>query len=314
MSGNTLIKISVVIPAKNGAGTIESCLQGIIKQTLFSTCEIIIIDSGSTDGTLEIIKKYPVRLYQIPPEDFNHGATRNYGVSLAKGEFVVMTVQDAIPNDNQWLEKMVRHFEDTTVAGVCGGQMVPHRKDYNPHQWFRPQNTPKEWKVQFTKEEYERIDKASIAGLDDVNAMYRIDLLRQYTFKKVDYGEDMLWQHEILSRGYAIVFDMNARVQHYHHQTFDYCYKNTIVNLYHQQKFYGKVKPIKYTVSDYLIVIYRNFRYNAHPQWIIHQWLSFYARTLAFRQIKKAIKKNTLELFYQEKIKKIPQGSVNGEK
>ncbi len=303
--------ISIIIPTKNGDATINDCLQTIFKQTLINKCEIIIIDSGSTDNTLDIIKQYSVRLYQIQPQEFNHGATRNYGVSLAKGEFVVMTVQDAIPNDSYWLEKMLRHFEDPKVAGVCGGQMVPHLQNNNPHEWFRPQNNPEIKKTQFTTQEYKNADKSSIIGLDDVNAMYRTSLLKQYPFQKVDYGEDMIWQHEILKNGYAIVFDMNARVRHYHYQSFNYCYKNTIVKLYHQQKFFNKIKPIKYSIKDYLLVIYRNFKYNANPKWIFHQWLTFIARTLAYRQIKKAIKNNSSDIFYLSKIKKIPQGKSN---
>ncbi len=82
--------ISIVIPVKDGISTIKQCLDAIFAQTLIDQTEVIIIDSGSTDGTLDIINLYPVRLYQIPPGTFNHGATRNYGVSLTKGEFVVI--------------------------------------------------------------------------------------------------------------------------------------------------------------------------------------------------------------------------------
>jgi len=93
-------KISIIIPVKNGISTIEACLSEIFKQTLISDTEVIIIDSGSTDSTLEIVKKYPIILHQIPPEEFGHGKTRNLGVSIAKGEFVVMTVQDARPSSD----------------------------------------------------------------------------------------------------------------------------------------------------------------------------------------------------------------------
>jgi rhamnosyltransferase len=89
------VKISVVIPVKNGEPWLDECIQGIMSQTLFNQTEIIAIDSGSTDGSLAILEKYPVRIYNLPPAEFNHGLTRNYGVQLCRGEYVVMTVQDA---------------------------------------------------------------------------------------------------------------------------------------------------------------------------------------------------------------------------
>src|SRR4051812_45617109 len=94
---NEAPKISVVIPVKNGAYWLDECIQGIMQQTLFHQTEIIAIDSGSTDRSVEILEKYPVRIYRILPADFNHGLTRNYGAQLSRGEYVVMTVQDAKP-------------------------------------------------------------------------------------------------------------------------------------------------------------------------------------------------------------------------
>jgi rhamnosyltransferase len=137
------VKISVVIPVKNGASWLDACIQGIMSQTLFYKTEIIAIDSGSTDDSLAVLNKYPVRIYQIAPAEFNHGLTRNYGVELSRGEYVVMTVQDARPADDQWLEKLLKGFSVAeNVAGVCGSQIVPHDRDKNPVDWFRPVSTP----------------------------------------------------------------------------------------------------------------------------------------------------------------------------
>lgn len=153
---NEMVKISIIIPVKNGEKTIHKCLNAIKEQTLFEQSEVIIIDSGSTDGTLEILKNYSfVRLYHIEPHEFNHGATRNYGVSLAKGEFVVMTVQDAWTSGEKWLETMYQHFKDEKVMAVVGQQVVPHEKGINPHQWYRPVSKPRLIEIYFENlEEY----------------------------------------------------------------------------------------------------------------------------------------------------------------
>ncbi|MBN2167017.1 MAG: glycosyltransferase family 2 protein, partial [Marinilabiliaceae bacterium] len=136
------ITISIIIPVKNGIATIRQCLDAIYVQTLIDQAEVIVIDSGSTDGTLEVLQQYPVRLYQIPPEDFNHGDTRNYGVSLAKGDFVVMTVQDAVTTDNKWLEKITQPFNDPQIMGICGRQMIPEEIDKNPGAWTQTFSKP----------------------------------------------------------------------------------------------------------------------------------------------------------------------------
>jgi len=84
--------ISVVIPVKNGGKTIKECLDGIFTQSLAHMVEVILIDSGSTDNTLDIARKYPVQITRIHPSAYNHGETRNLGAEIAKGEFIVYTV------------------------------------------------------------------------------------------------------------------------------------------------------------------------------------------------------------------------------
>jgi rhamnosyltransferase len=220
--------ISIIIPVKNGIETIGSCLAGIMKQSIFDQCEIIIIDSGSTDGTLNRIKEFPVKLYEIPPHEFNHGSTRNYGVSLAKGEFVVMTVQDATPIGTLWLETMYHHFIDSQIAGVCGQQIVPHHKDKNPHKWFRPINMPYVNTIQKDTMPMDYIPR----GWDNVNAMYRKDILLEIPFRSVAFGEDFLWASDAYNANYKLVFDSNSKVEHYHHATSSYVYNRVTTELY----------------------------------------------------------------------------------
>src|SRR5689334_1039468 len=101
MNENNIL-ISVVVPVKDGAPWLDSCIKGIMQQTLFAKTEIIAIDSGSTDGSLDILKKYPVKVVSIKPAEFNHGLTRNYALQFCKGTYVVMTVQDATATDDKW--------------------------------------------------------------------------------------------------------------------------------------------------------------------------------------------------------------------
>ena len=225
--------VSVVIPVKNGVQTLRDCLNGIFSQTLADHLEVIIIDSGSTDGTLELLKEYPVIVHSISPKSFNHGDTRNIGASLAKGEFIVFTVQDAIPCDNSWLETLVAHFDDPKVDAVCGQQVVDHHPSKNPLQWFRPAGLADVYKV--CAPHFDHLsdrEKHELCRWDDVNAAYRRNALKEIPFRNVSFGEDTLWAKDALTLGKTIVYDYRARVWHYHHQSFKFYFKRSYIIYY----------------------------------------------------------------------------------
>lgn len=253
--------ISVVIPVRNGIQTLGSCLDGIFRQTLSDKIEVIIIDSGSTDGTLELLNKYPVRVHHLNPKEFNHGETRNLGVYLARGTFLVMTVQDAAPASDDWIEIMLRHFENPEVAGVCGQQIVRPDAGKNPLQWFSPAGEAKPELIRFKdpslftslpgKKQHE------YCHWDDVNAMYRKSLKEKLPFRKIMFSEDTLWAKDALSQGYAIVYDYRSRVYHYHHQDFRFYFKRTYIILYQNYKFYSYIRFPKNPLVQVPLILVR---------------------------------------------------------
>src|SRR5882762_3809545 len=118
-----MMDTSILILTKNGGQEFARCLEAIYDQTLISQSEVIVVDSGSTDETLETVRRFPVCLRQIPPESFHHARTRNLIASLAKAETLVFLSQDAIPSSNSWLQAMVANFADPTVGAVYGRQI-----------------------------------------------------------------------------------------------------------------------------------------------------------------------------------------------
>ena len=89
--------VSIVIPTKNGGHLFEKVLDAVFKQKTEYEYEVICVDSGSKDGTLDVIRKYPCRLFQIEPSEFGHGKTRNYGASKGNGTYIIFITQDALP-------------------------------------------------------------------------------------------------------------------------------------------------------------------------------------------------------------------------
>jgi len=130
-------KVTVLIPTKNGGAIFEKVLERVVAQRTPWPFEVLVIDSGSSDNTAEACRRFPkVRLHSIPPEAFGHGKTRNLGVSMARGEFVALITQDALPVNEHWLEAMVAAIEqDPAIAGVFGRHIAyPDANPFTTHE------------------------------------------------------------------------------------------------------------------------------------------------------------------------------------
>ena len=112
-------KISVAIPVRNEADKIGQCLEAVFSQSL-KPHEVIIVDGHSTDGTVEKVTKFPIKLfYEDAHSESRIGRGRQIGVEKAEGEYIAFTDADCIP-DRNWLEGLVGEFEQG-IVGVGGG-------------------------------------------------------------------------------------------------------------------------------------------------------------------------------------------------
>src|SRR5215831_3958755 len=102
-----MLKPSILVLSKNDVVNVEAGLKAIYSQKDVEEFEVIVVDSGSTDGTLEVLSRFPVRVEQIPPTSFHHAQTRNLAASLATGEILVFLSQDALPASEFWLASML---------------------------------------------------------------------------------------------------------------------------------------------------------------------------------------------------------------
>jgi rhamnosyltransferase len=126
-----MLKISIIILSKNEEKHIDSTLGAVFKQNTDQKYEVILIDSGSQDSTLDIARRYPVKILEIPTGKFGHGLTRNRGARLATGDIVVFLNADATPADECWLKGLVEAFnDDERIAGIYS--CILPRQDCNP--------------------------------------------------------------------------------------------------------------------------------------------------------------------------------------
>lgn len=264
---NTLC--SVVIPTKNGGGLFLRVLDGLQQQSIWDQVELIVIDSGSTDGTLDAARNAGAKVIKIPPQDFNHGATRDYGISLASGELVVLMVQDAVPFDRNLLDKILRPFNDADVAGVYSRQIPQPDADLltkrNLNNWLTGRPVP-EIRCMESIGWYQAlspIDKYFFCNFDNVCSAVRKSIWQDHRFGPINFGEDIDWSERVLKSGFKIAYEPAAAVIHSHDRPLTYEYKRTYVchrKLYRQFGLH-LVPTIKGIFRSWLHGTYQDYKY-----------------------------------------------------
>lgn len=228
-------RCSVVIPTKNGGALFVSVLDKLQQQNIWDSVELIVVDSGSSDGTPEVALRAGAKVIQIPPEKFNHGATRDYGVSQASGEFVVLMVQDAVPYDSNLLETILQSFSDPDVAGVYVRQIPQPDADLltkrKLNSWLTGRVEPETRQIKALDwyESLEPIEKYFFCNFDNVCSAVRKSVWQSHKFGQVNFGEDIDWAERVLKAGFKTVYEPAAAVIHSHDRPVSYEYRRTYV-------------------------------------------------------------------------------------
>jgi GT2 family glycosyltransferase len=202
--------VSIVIPTFNGASRIAHCLDALLKQTAGRDVEILVVNDGSTDNTVDVVTLYSgIRL--ISQANAGPAAARNRGASEARGSIILFTDDDCVPMPD-WLDAMIEPFEDPEVVGAKGV--------YRTHQ--------KRLIARFVQIEYE--DRYRLmAGLDSIDfidtysAAFRRDRFLEMTGYDTSFpvacAEDAELSYRMSARGWKMKFAPAAIVYHTHPET-----------------------------------------------------------------------------------------------
>jgi rhamnosyltransferase len=213
-----LMKASIIILTKNAGERFVELLKKIQSQTYGGEVEIVVIDSGSVDGTVEIAERYGDVVEKIKPEDFHHSKTRNLGAEKAEGDYLVYITHDALPFDTHWLENLLIPLEDERVAAVYGRQIA--YEEANPIEKF--------FYSYFYPETKAVITSANLTGnledfyishtfLSDVNSALKKRVWEKYKFdENIIMAEDKKWAIDVLNAGYKLLYEPDAAVYHSH--------------------------------------------------------------------------------------------------
>ncbi len=235
MANVTSATISIIIPTKNAGPEFRETLVAIRKQTC--EAEVVVVDSGSSDGTLEMARQFQARTISISPESFNHGETRNFGIRRSTGQFCVMLVQDAVPVGDAWLEELVSPLSDTRVVGVTGAQ-VP-RSDSDPvGRWqieYRKRFLGEAMRVQeleswedFTSLNFQ--ERLRLVSFDNVCSALRREFWEKNPFQQLPFAEDLDWGVRAIASGRRLVYNPSTCVIHSHNRSAAYHMRRSYIS------------------------------------------------------------------------------------
>lgn len=248
---NPAPKASVIIPTWNGGEIFKRVIEMLERQHTPWKYEILVVDSGSVDGTVEFVQSRPnVRLHQIPNSEFQHGKTRNLAVSLTTGEYIAVLTQDALPKDDSWLYNLVTHLERfPEAAGAFGKHLAwpgadPYTKRDLDNHFARFLQEPICVSRNTDRRKWEEKDlgwRQFLHFYSDNNSCMRRSVWEKIPYPEVEFGEDQAWAWEVIKAGYSKVYACQATVYHSH----DFDEGDVEKRSYEEGRFFRKVFAYK---------------------------------------------------------------------
>ena len=202
------VTVGVVIRTLNESELIGTLLTTLRHQQGAFELDVLVVDSGSTDPTLEIARSHGARVLEIPPGEFDYSSALNAGLADVRGELALVLSAHAIPVEADWLQRMTEPFDDPRVAGVACRQ-VP----WPDAQWQEVHRLRHQFPE--TSRTYEH-DAADVTFSNAASAI-RLAVWREEPFT-LPAAEDVEWAQRLIRNGRAIVYTAAATVRHSHQE------------------------------------------------------------------------------------------------
>lgn len=246
--------ITVFVPTYNGAKYIGELINAVLDQELPEDykLELMIIDSGSTDSTVDTIKQHyidKVNFSEIPNSEFGHGKTRQKAAEIAKGEYILFLSQDATPSHRRWLIDMIEPFCVSDKVGCVFGRQIPRPDAVAPIKRevstvFGNFGAPDSITLHREKS---LVDKQKVNELNtffsDVNSAVRKDLIMTIPFRDIAYAEDQALAQDMQNAGYLKAYSVRGSVWHSNEYTVAEFRKRKY------DEYVGLIKSIDYVIE-----------------------------------------------------------------
>jgi glycosyltransferase involved in cell wall biosynthesis len=216
-------RVTVAIPVRDGGALFAGTLAALARQTVEH--ELLVCDSGSSDGSASLARSHGARVLEIPPERFSHGGTRNLLVREARCVHVALLTQDAEPAHERWLEQLLGGFELGEDVGIVYGPYRPRESAsaavrLELERWFASLSPDGAPLVERLAEHERSLPVQRLIGrrgfFTDANACVARAAWERAPFREVPYAEDRVLAIDMLRAGYAKAFVPAAAVLHSH--------------------------------------------------------------------------------------------------
>jgi len=201
--------IGVVIRTLNEAALIGTCLETLARQQPGFDLDVLVVDSGSTDATVDIARSHAARIHEIAPDDFDYSTALNVGIERVEGELVLILSAHAIPTDEHWIARMTAPFEDPKVAGVACRQ-VP----WEGAPWREVARLAREFGT--ARHVYRGEDSQAL--FSNAASCIRRSVWQQEPFT-LPAAEDLEWSQRVVKAGWSVVYEAETSVYHSHDET-----------------------------------------------------------------------------------------------
>ena len=202
--------IGVVIRTLDESQHIGECLDVLARQHGGHDLDVVVVDSGSTDDTVEIARSRGVRIVELAPDEFDYSSALNVGIESVAGDVVLSLSAHAIPVDADWLDHMLAPFADPAVAGVSSRQVPWPGAQWHEVHRLRHQFPPRGYTV-------DRETSATIVFSNAASAVRR-SVWREHPFT-LPAAEDLDWARRVIQAGWRIAYEANSSVYHSHEES-----------------------------------------------------------------------------------------------
>jgi glycosyltransferase involved in cell wall biosynthesis len=218
--------VTVAIPVRDGDRYLEEVLESVRNQRIDRPVEVLVVDSGSSDRSVDIARSSGVRLVQIPPGEFSHGGIRNRMMELSEGEHVAFLTQDATPATRHWLSNLLAGFELSPDVALVFGPYIArsdasHMVNRELREFFAGFSEDGEPSLQRLGPDADRgagyrRQPGRLTFFTDANGCVARWAWDRVPYRDAPYAEDQLLAAEMIEAGFSKVFHPGAAVYHSH--------------------------------------------------------------------------------------------------
>lgn len=260
----TATSVSVVIPTYNAGRFCEPLMKKLREQKRLGSLEIIVVDSGSTDGTPEICERHQAKVIHISQEEFSHSYARNLGARAATGDILLFMTQDASPSCEDWIAKMILPILRGQAAAVSCREECPDDADLyykaSARNFYHWMGVSKEDRITGYAPSLTLSEQRTSAAITDISCAIERNIFQKYEYR-YNYAEDLDLGLRLIQGGYHLALLHEPTVIHGHNRPADYYFsraytdKKTLAMILEEQIEYHSAEEYRQSIlPGYLLL------------------------------------------------------------